>query len=40
MRSTGGHNNNLNMFYNASELDQKAIDGMVHAQERGEEEIA
>ena len=40
MRSTGGHNDNLNMNYNASDLNQKAIDGMVHAQERGEKEIA
>ncbi|OUP82162.1 hypothetical protein B5F07_14640, partial [Lachnoclostridium sp. An169] len=40
MRSTGGHNNDLNMYYNAADLDEKTIQGMVHAQERGEEEIA
>lgn len=40
MRSTGGHNNNLNMNYKPSDLDAVAIEGMVNAQKRGEEEIA
>ena len=40
MRSAGGHNNDLNMIYNAGDIDEKAIAGMVHAQQRGEEEIA
>ncbi len=40
MRSVGGHNNDLNMLYKAGDIDEKAIAGMVHAQERGEEEIA
>ena len=40
MRSAGGQNDNLNMIYKAGDIDQKSIDGMVHAQERGEKEIA
>lgn len=40
LRSTGGHNNNFNMNYKAGDLDQKAINGMVNAQARGEKEIA
>ena len=40
MRSAGGNNNDLNMLYKNGDIDEKAIAGMVHAQERGEEEIA
>ncbi len=40
MRSVGGHNNDLNMLYKIGDIDEKSIAGMVHAQERGEEEIA
>ncbi len=40
MRSAGGHNNNRNMNYYAGDIDEKSLAGMVHAQERGEKEIA
>ncbi len=39
MRSTGGDNVNRNMYFNLADVDEDDLNGMIHAQERGEKEI-